>query len=130
MKQVSGSLKLELSQYAEMQAFAQFGSDLDTATKNALTQGERITEILKQPQYSPLSVAHQVVILYAATRKYLLDIAVEDIRPFEKGLFEFIATRYAEIPEAIKVEKVLSEETEEKLVKAITEYKEEFKNEL
>ena len=86
--------------------------------------------MLKQPQYKPMPVEYQVIIIYAATRKYLLDIAVEDVLRFEKGLFEFIATKYAEIPEAIKAEKVLSEETEEKLVKAITEYKEVFKNEL
>ena len=130
MKKISGPIRIELAQYAELASFAQFGSELDADTAERLAQGVRIKEMLKQPQYQPMPVEYQVIIIYAATRKYLLDIAVEDIRPFEKGLFEFIATRYAEIPEAIKVEKVLSEETEEKLVKAITEYKEEFKNEL
>ena len=83
--------------------------------------------MLKQPQYKPMPVEYQVIIIYAATRKHLLDIAVEDILRFEKGLFEFIATKYADIPESIKTEKVITEATEEKLVKAITEYKEEFK---
>ena len=130
MKKISGPIRIELAQYAELASFAQFGSELDADTAERLAQGVRIKEMLKQPQYQPMPVEYQVIIIYAATRKYLLDIAVEDVLRFEKGLFEFIATRYAEIPEAIKEEKVLSEEIEEKLVKAITEYKEEFKNEL
>lgn len=130
MKKISGPIRIELAQYAELASFAQFGSELDADTAERLAQGVRIKEMLKQPQYKPMPVEYQVIIIYAATRKYLLDIAVEDVLRFEKGLFEFVATRYAEIPEAIKAEKVLSEETEEKLVKAITEYKEVFKNEL
>lgn len=130
MKKISGPIRIELAQYAELASFAQFGSELDADTAERLAQGVRIKEMLKQPQYQPMPVEYQVIIIYAATRKYLLDIAVEDILRFEKGLFEFIATKYAEIPEAIKAEKVLSEETEEKLIKAITEYKEVFKNEL
>ena len=130
MKKISGPIRIELAQYAELASFAQFGSELDADTADRLAQGVRIKEMLKQPQYKPMPVEYQVIIIYAATRKYLLDIAVEDVLRFEKGLFEFIATKYAEIPEAIKAEKVLSEETEEKLVKAITEYKEVFKNEL
>ena len=129
MKKISGPIRIELAQYAELASFAQFGSELDADTAERLAQGVRIKEMLKQPQYQPMPVEYQVIIIYAATRKYLLDIAVEDVLRFEKGLFEFIATRYAEIPETIKAEKVLSEEIEEKLVKAITEYKEEFKNE-
>ena len=130
MKKISGPIRIELAQYAELASFAQFGSELDADTAERLAQGVRIKEMLKQPQYKPMPVEYQVIIIYAATRKYLLDIAVEDVLRFEKGLFEFIATKYAEIPEAIKVEKVLSEEIEEKLVNAITEYKEVFKNEL
>jgi len=130
MKKISGPIRIELAQYAELASFAQFGSELDADTAERLAQGVRIKEMLKQPQYKPMPVEYQVIIIYAATRKYLLDIAVEDVLRFEKGLFEFIATKYAEIPEAIKAEKVLSEETEEKLVKAIAEYKEVFKNEL
>ena len=130
MKKISGPIRIELAQYAELASFAQFGSELDADTAERLAQGVRIKEMLKQPQYQPMPVEYQVIIIYAATRKYLLDIAVEDILRFEKGLFEFIATKYAEIPEAIKAEKVLSEEIEEKLIKAITEYKEVFKKEL
>jgi F-type H+-transporting ATPase subunit alpha len=130
MKKISGPIRIELAQYAELASFAQFGSELDADTAERLAQGVRIKEMLKQPQYKPMPVEYQVIIIYAATRKYLLDIAVEDVLRFEKGLFEFIATKYAEIPEAIKTEKQVSEETEEKLVKAITEYKEVFKNEL
>ena len=129
MKKISGPIRIELAQYAELASFAQFGSELDADTAERLAQGVRIKEMLKQPQYKPMPVEYQVIIIYAATRKYLLDIAVEDVLHFEKGLFEFIATKYAEIPESIKAEKVLSEETEEKLIKAITEYKEVFKNE-
>ena len=130
MKKISGPIRIELAQYAELASFAQFGSELDADTAERLAQGVRIKEMLKQPQYKPMPVEYQVIIIYAATRKYLLDIAVEDVLRFEKGLFEFIATKYAEIPEAIKAEKVLSEETEEKLIKVIAEYKEVFKNEL
>lgn len=130
MKKISGPIRIELAQYAELASFAQFGSELDADTAERLAQGVRIKEMLKQPQYKPMPVEYQVIIIYAATRKYLLDIAVEDVLRFEKGLFEFIATKYAEIPEAIKTEKQVSEETEAKLVKAITEYKEVFKKEL
>ena len=129
MKKIAGPIRIELAQYRELASFAQFGSELDADTAERLAQGVRIKEMLKQPQYKPMPVEYQVIIIYAATRKHLLDIAVEDILRFEKGLFEFIATKYAEIPESIKTEKVITEEIEEKLVKAITEYKEEFKKE-
>ena len=118
-----------MAQYREMASFAQFASDLDQSTKNLLARGARLTEMLKQPQYKPMPVEEQVVIIYAATRKHLLDIKVEDVLAFEKGLFDFIQTRYSEIPETIKTEKVLTEEMEEKLVKAIAEFKEEFNKE-
>ena len=127
MKKISGPIRIELAQYAELASFAQFGSELDADTAERLAQGVRIKEMLKQPQYRPMSVEYQVIIIYAATRKHLLDIAVEDVLRFEKGLFEFVATKYPEIPETIKTEKVISEEIEEKLVKAIAEFKEEFK---
>ena len=129
MKKIAGPIRIELAQYRELASFAQFGSELDADTAERLAQGVRIKEMLKQPQYKPMPVEYQVIIIYAATRKHLLDIAVEDILRFEKGLFEFIATKYAEIPESIKTEKVITEVIEEKLVKAITEYKEEFKKE-
>ena len=129
MKKISGPIRIELAQYRELASFAQFGSELDADTAERLAQGTRIKEMLKQPQYQPMPVEYQVIIIYAATRKHLLDIKVEDVLAFEKGLFEFIQTRYPEIPESIKTEKVLTEEIEEKLVKAIAEFKEEFNKE-
>ena len=126
MKKISGPIRIELAQYRELASFAQFGSELDADTAERLAQGTRIREMLKQPQYQPMPVEYQVIIIYAATRKHLLDIKVEDVLAFEKGLFEFVQTKYPEIPESIKAEKVLTEEMEEKLVKAIAEFKEEF----
>ena len=123
MKKIAGPIRIELAQYRELASFAQFGSELDADTAQRLAQGERIKEMLKQPQYKPMPVEYQIIIIYAATRKHLLDIAVEDILRFEKGLFEFVQTKYPEIPESIKAEKVLTEETEKSLVKAIQEYK-------
>ena len=127
MKKIAGTIRLELAQYRELASFAQFGSDLDADTKERLAQGERIREMLKQGQYKPMPVEYQVIIIYAATRKYLLDIAVEDVIRFEGELFDFIKTKYPEIPESIKKDKEMSEDIEEKLVKAITEFKEQFK---
>ena len=129
MKKISGPIRIELAQYRELASFAQFGSELDADTAERLAQGERIREMLKQPQYNPMPVEYQVIIIYAATRKHLLDVAVEDILRFEKGLFEFIQTKYPEIPESIKAEKVITEETENALVKAIQEFKTEFQAE-
>ncbi len=127
MKKISGPIRIELAQYRELASFAQFGSELDSDTAERLAQGERIKEMLKQPQYNPMPVEYQVIIIYAATRKHLLDIAVEDILRFEKELFEFIQIKYSEIPESIKAEKIITEDIEEKLVKAIEEFKREFK---
>ena len=126
MKKIAAPIRTELAQYRELAAFAQFGSELDADTTEKLTQGERIKEILKQPQYQPMPVVKQVMIIYAATNKYLMDIPVADILPFEKALFEYVDTKYPEVPEAIRTEKVISEETEAKLIKAITECKAEF----
>ena len=126
MKKIAGPIRIDLAQYRELAAFAQFGSELDADTKERLAQGVRIKEVLKQPQYKPMPVEYQVIIIYAATRKHLLDIAVEDILRFESELFEFIQTKYPEIPEAIRTEKVISDKTEEALVKAINEFKAEF----
>ena len=126
MKKISGPIRIELAQYRELASFAQFGSELDADTAERLAQGERIREMLKQPQYKPMPVEYQVIIIYAATRKHLLDIAVEDVLRFEKELFEYIQIKYPEIPETIKSEKILTEETEEKLVKVIEEFKAEF----
>ena len=126
MKKIAAPIRVELAQYRELAAFAQFGSELDADTTEKLAQGERIREMLKQPQYQPMPVENQVMIIYAATKKYLLDIAVEDILPFEKALFEYVDTRYPEIPEAIRTEKEMSGEIEAKLVKAIEECKTQF----
>ncbi len=126
MKKLASPIRVELAQYRELAAFSQFGSELDEDTRNQLAQGERIKEILKQPQYKPMPVEKQVVIIYAATRKYLLDIEVDRILEFESGLFEYISTKYPDIFEKIRKEKKLSDELEDALKKAITEFKETF----
>ena len=126
MKKIAAPIRVELAQYRELPAFAQFGSEHDADTTEKLAQGERIREILKQPQYQPMPVEKQVMIIYAATKKYLIDIPVEKILDFEKALFEYVDTKYPEVPEAIRTEKVISDETEAKLVKAIEECKADF----
>ena len=123
MKKIAAPIRVELAQYRELASFAQFGSELDQDTREKLAQGERIKEVLKQPQYQPMAVQYQVIIIYAATNKYLLDIPVEDITAFEKGLFEFLDTKYPEVPNNIAAEKVISEETEKVLKAAIKEFK-------
>ena len=123
MKKIAAPIRTELAQYRELAAFAQFGSELDADTKEKLAQGERIKEVLKQPQYQPMPVQYQVIIIYVVTNKYLLDIPVEDITRFEKEFFEFLDTKYPEVPSGIAAEKVISGETEEKLKKAIAEFK-------
>ena len=122
MKKIAGPIRIEFAQYRELAAFSQFGSDLDADTKARLAKGERIVEILKQGQNAPLPVWYQVIIIYAATKQYLLDIAVEDVLAFEKGLFRFVDEKYPEVP----AEKQISEETEKKLIQAIEEYKRNF----
>ena len=123
MKKIAAPIRVELAQYRELAAFSQFGSELDADTTEKLAQGERIREMLKQPQYQPMPVEKQVMIIYAATKKYLIDIPVDDILAFEKALFEYVDTKYPEIPEAIRTEKVMSEEIEAKLIQAIEECK-------
>ena len=127
MKKISAPIRVELAQYRELASFAQFGSELDADTKEKLAQGERIKEILKQPQYKPMPVQYQVIIIYVATNKYLLDIDTADITRFESELFEFLDTKYPEIPKAIAEEKQISDATDELLKKAIVEFKEQFK---
>ena len=127
IKKLAAPIRVELAQYRELAAFAQFGSELDADTKEKLVQGERLKEILKQPQYKPMPVEYQVIIIYAATKKYLLDIEVSAISDFERGLFDYIDTKYPEIPASIKETKELTSENEEALVKAIEEFKAEFK---
>ncbi|MBO4214516.1 MAG: F0F1 ATP synthase subunit alpha [Lachnospiraceae bacterium] len=127
IKKYAAPIRVELAQYRELAAFAQFGSELDDATKESLAQGERIKEVLKQPQYKPMPVEKQVIIIYAATKKYLLDIDVSNIKRFEEELLEEIDTKYPEIPETIRTTKVLDEATEKKLIDAIVKFKEQFK---
>ncbi len=127
MKKIAAPIRTELAQYTELAAFSQFGSELDDATKETLAQGTRLQEVLKQPQYKPMPVEHQVVIIYAATKRYLLDIPVEDVLRFEGELIDFIATKYPEIFESIRETKQMDEATEEKLVQAIGECKQTFK---
>ena len=129
MKKIAGPIRLELAQYRELAAFSQFGSELDADTKERLAQGERIREMLKQPQYKPMPVEYQIIIIYAATKKYLLDVAVADVQRFESELFEYIDTKYPEIPESIRTEKEMSKEIEEKLIKAIESFKNHFEAE-
>lgn len=126
MKKVAGQLKLELAQYRELAAFAQFGSELDKDTKERLDQGVRIMEILKQPQYSPMSTEHQVLILYAAINKYLSDIPVEKMGQFEKEFINFVDNNYPDITKNIKETEDLTEETEERLKETIEEFKKSF----
>lgn len=123
IKKIAAPIRVELAQYRELASFAQFGSELDASTTEQLAQGERIKEVLKQPQYQPVPVEYQVIIIYAVTKKFLLDIPTEEIQQFEKNLFKFIDTKYPEIPEKIRTTKVLDEETEQLLVKAIEECK-------
>ena len=127
MKKIAAPIRTELAQYRELASFAQFGSELDADTKEKLAQGERIKEVLKQPQYQPMPVQYQVIIIYAVTKKYLLDVPTEDITRFETEFFEFLDTKFPEVPSAIAAEQVISEETEQKLVKALEEFKKTFK---
>lgn len=126
MKKVSGSLKLLYSQYMELQAFSQFGSDLDKDTKERLAQGERIVEVLKQGRNAPLSVEHQVVIIYAAVNNFLKRIAVSDVQEFERELFDHIDSAYPDIIRSISETKDLTEETENQLRDALGEFVEKF----
>ncbi len=126
MKKIAAPIRTELAQYRELASFAQFGSELDADTKEKLAQGERIKEVLKQPQYQPMQVQYQVIIIYAVTKRFLLDVPVEDITRFEKEFFDYLDTKHPEIPAAIAEEKVISDATEEKLVKALNDFKAEF----
>ena len=129
MKKVAGTLKLAYSQYRELQAFSQFGSDLDADTKKRLAQGERIVEVLKQPQNSPIPVEKQVIIIYAVVSGQLLDVPADKVAEFEKELFEFIDGVYGDIPETIRATKQMDDDIKEKLTKAIEEFKAKFLSE-
>ncbi len=126
MKQVAGKLKLELAQFAELEAFAQFASDLDQATQNQLSRGQRLREVLKQPQNSPLSVPEQVAIVYSGLNGYLDDIALEKVVSFAAGLREYLNTNKPQYGEIITSQKKLTDEAEKILKEAIAEYKQSF----
>ncbi|MCC5909651.1 MAG: F0F1 ATP synthase subunit alpha [Clostridiaceae bacterium] len=127
MKQVAGKLRLELAQYRELAAFAQFGSELDKETQGRLAQGERIVEVLKQPQYRPVAVENQVMMIYAVTNKYLTDIDVDKVTEFEDQFLEFVNANYSEIGKTIVDTGKLEGEIEEKLKAALDEFKKKFK---
>ena len=126
MKKVAGSLKLLYSQYRELQSFAQFGSDLDADTKARLAQGERIVEVLKQDRNSPISMEHQVCILYAVTHDLLKDVAVEDVKEYEHGLYAYMDGHVPDVLETIRTSGKLEKDTETALAAALAEYTTEF----
>ena len=126
IKKIAAPIRTALAQYRELASFSQFGSELDADTKEKLAQGERIREMLKQPQYKPMPVEYQVIIIYAVTKKYVIDIDVDRILDFEQGLFDFIDTKYPQIPESIKETKELTADNEKALIAAIEEFKKTF----
>ena len=126
MKKVSGSMKLELAQYREMAAFAQFGSDLDASTQKLLNRGSKLTELLKQNQYSPMTVAEQVISVFCGVKGYLDDLDLKDISSFERKIIEKCKSEKPEILEAISKSGKLEEDTENLLVETIKELKQNF----
>ena len=126
MKKVASSVKLELAQYRELASFSQFGSDLDKETQERLNHGEILMEILKQPQYQPGPVQHQVMIIYAAINGYLTNIGVQNVREFEKGFYEFMDTQYPEVGRSIRATGQLGEEAESELKEGIEVYRKDF----
>jgi F-type H+-transporting ATPase subunit alpha len=126
MKQVAGSIKLELAQYREMEAFAQFGSDLDASTQNLLARGARLTELLKQPQYSPLAVEEQILVIYAGVKGYLDKVNIKDIRRFETELLREFRKKHAKLMAKIKSEEKISDDSEKELQKILTQFTKVF----
>jgi F-type H+-transporting ATPase subunit alpha len=129
MKSVAGKVKLELAQYREMAAFAQFGSDLDKATQAQLNRGSRLVELLKQGRFMPMRVEQQVMAIFAGTKGYADDVPVDDVQRFRDGLLEFLENAHPEIGRTILAEQKLSDETAEALGKAIEEFKAGFETE-
>ena len=127
MRQVAGSLRLDLAQYRELAAFAQFGSDLDPATQKQLNRGKRLVEVLKQPQYRPLAVEQQVAIIFAATNGYLDEVPVERLREYEDGLYAFLQTTHPTVLSTIAEKKILDDELKAALTTALDDYGKEFK---
>jgi F-type H+/Na+-transporting ATPase subunit alpha len=126
MRQVAGSLRLDLAQYRELAAFAQFGSDLDKGTQAQLNRGRRLVEILKQPQYQPVPVEKQVAIIYAATKGYLDQVAIENVRRYEEGLFRFLETRHAQVLTGIADKKIMDDQLKAALEAGLAEYTQQF----
>jgi F-type H+-transporting ATPase subunit alpha len=126
IKQVSGNLRLDLASYRELQAFAQFASDLDEHSRHQLERGQRMVEILKQPPYAPIPVENQVVIIYAGTHGYLDDIPASSVTKFEQEFYPFMEAKYASILESIRNQKKLESDTEEELKKALEDFKSQF----
>lgn len=127
MKKISGKLRLELAQYRELAAFAQFGSELDKETQARLAHGERLIEMLKQPQYDPMPVEDQVIVIYAVTNKYMVDVEVSEIKDFKNGLIEYVNTYHSEVGKAIATTGAMDDEIEDKLKIAIDEFKKQFR---
>ena len=128
MKQVAGTLRLDLAQYRELEAFAAFGSDLDKATQQQLTRGARLVEILKQPQYEPLSMEKQVTILYAGTRGFLDKYPIDVLAKYEAGLYPFIEDRYPDIFTGLAESQEVTDDLDKKMTEALEAYDEEFKD--
>jgi F-type H+-transporting ATPase subunit alpha len=128
MKQVAGTLRLDMAQYRELEAFAAFGSDLDKATQQQLTRGERLVEILKQPQYQPLSMEKQVSLLFAGTKGFLDKYPVDVLGKYEAGLYPFLEDRYPQIFEGLKEKQEFTEEIEKQMTEALEAYDAEFQD--
>jgi F-type H+-transporting ATPase subunit alpha len=126
MRQVAGSLRLDLAQYRELAAFAQFGSDLDKATLNQLNRGRRLVEVLKQPQYEPLAIEKQVIIIYAATNGFLDSVAVEQVRAYEIDLYQFLDTRRAQLLSSLAEKKQIDDQLKADLTQTLKEFGETF----
>jgi F-type H+-transporting ATPase subunit alpha len=128
MKQVAGTLRLDMAQFRELEAFAAFGSDLDAATQRQLTRGQRLVEILKQPQYQPLSMEKQVTILYAGTRGHLDSLPIDVLGKYEAGLYKFIEDRFPQVFEGLKEKQEITDDLDKLMGEALTAYGDEFKD--
>ena len=127
MKQVAGKLKMDLAQYRELAAFAQFGSELDKSSQDQLNLGRRMEEILKQGQYVPMDIADQIIVIYAATNRFLDDVEVAEVGKFEAALVKFLDSGHRELKAEIKEKQTLTDELKKKIDKAITDFKEYYK---
>jgi F-type H+-transporting ATPase subunit alpha len=129
MKQVAGTLRLDLAQFRELQAFAQFGSDLDKATQAQLARGQRLTEILKQPQYQPMDVALQVLVIWSATNGYIDDVPVENVRRFESELLRFVENSHPGVLQSIREKKSLTDDIKSDLAQVLSDFKDRWSEE-